>query len=109
MRISDWSSDVCSSDLGRGHDVRHLDLRQVGQRIHAGNLHRLVDAGRADVEGAAEDEGKTQDVVYLVRVIGPAGGDHPVVAHRLDVFRQARKGVLSGTRVADRVTTGGRR
>src|SRR3546814_1486526 len=32
MRISDWSSDVCSSDLG------HRDRRQRGkdQRIHAG-------------------------------------------------------------------------
>src|SRR3546814_1460113 len=30
MRISDWSSDVCSSDLGRG-DLQHLqDHRLVG-------------------------------------------------------------------------------
>src|SRR3546814_3993367 len=30
MRISDWSSDVCSSDLGSGR--QSLDLRLVGRR-----------------------------------------------------------------------------
>src|SRR3546814_3154420 len=32
MRISDWSSDVCSSDLFRG---------QAGYRAHRGNLDRM--------------------------------------------------------------------
>src|SRR3546814_6574490 len=31
MRISDWSSDVCSSDLGQGHDLRHVG-RSAGQQ-----------------------------------------------------------------------------
>src|SRR3546814_3668770 len=50
MRISDWSSDVCSSDLGRGagEGVRvRRDLRR-GQR------HRLDTAGDADGLGLAE-------------------------------------------------------
>src|SRR3546814_2918256 len=29
MRLSDWSSDVCSSDLQQGADRRHLDRRRV--------------------------------------------------------------------------------
>src|SRR3546814_2364698 len=30
MRISDWSSDVCSSDLLDARDVRHTNLPPVG-------------------------------------------------------------------------------
>src|SRR3546814_18734789 len=48
MRISDWSSDVCSSDLGRVRDARELDdvvargllfgarlLEHFGSGVHA--------------------------------------------------------------------------
>src|SRR3546814_10163765 len=53
MRISDWSSDVCSSDLGSA-DVamrRHHDNRE----IHSGSPHALkhgnaVDLGHPDIE-----------------------------------------------------------
>src|SRR3546814_2467014 len=39
MRISDWSSDVCSSDLCTQLDIRPRGIRQH-LRIAAGNLHR---------------------------------------------------------------------
>src|SRR3546814_2948490 len=50
MRISDWSSDVCSSDLpeDRGDPVRGRDCDQIGggrRRQHAGAPAR---PGRAD-------------------------------------------------------------
>src|SRR3546814_4586329 len=59
MRMSDWSSDVCSSDLiGRGHALpRHRgapfgeSLRLV-QPIILGDHIRLVDARIADRERA---------------------------------------------------------
>src|SRR3546814_5556886 len=35
MRISDWSSDVCSSDLGRGSSARHR--RENGDLFRPGN------------------------------------------------------------------------
>src|SRR3546814_16520008 len=48
MRISDWSSDVCSSDLStvlRGlslaFPVRLLGARPLGLRTHRGGDHRL--------------------------------------------------------------------
>src|SRR3546814_13568745 len=51
MRISDWSSDVCSSDLtpfrAPGHmqtaypDYRHYTAREYGTRV---GLYRLLDA-----------------------------------------------------------------
>src|SRR3546814_7321056 len=33
MRISDWSSDVCSSDLGRQLDDRRQLAREAGRRL----------------------------------------------------------------------------
>src|SRR3546814_8295587 len=47
MRISDWSSDVCSSDLGRGvRPARHGGRNDVGNRdaTGPGGLYR----GRGD-------------------------------------------------------------
>src|SRR3546814_2581391 len=49
MRISDWSSDVCSSDLDRdrgvhaGHQVgdRHTDLHRLALRL-AGQAHHAA-------------------------------------------------------------------
>src|SRR3546814_10800951 len=32
MRISDWSSDVCSSDLPRGHTLCHNPVGRLGDR-----------------------------------------------------------------------------
>src|SRR3546814_20539897 len=45
MRISDWSSDVCSSDL-----IHHVDRQCVGAGLHPGaSLHKdRCDRGRDD-------------------------------------------------------------
>src|SRR3546814_2928366 len=57
MRISDWSSDVCSSDLvaieprsiaGRGHS-RPRDLRIAGRLTMLSVLRRLVRNRRASI------------------------------------------------------------
>src|SRR3546814_17527810 len=45
MRISDWSSDVCSSDLVRVHLVRHLPAAATGQPPRPGD-HRRREAVR---------------------------------------------------------------
>src|SRR3546814_8427217 len=49
MRISDWSSDVCSSDLGRqagfGGHAAHVGLGQIAKREYGGRelcLSQLV-------------------------------------------------------------------
>src|SRR3546814_18926101 len=51
MRISDWSSDVCSSDLRRHDDV---DAAAVGQ-AGVGQRRRLVDAAADLVHDALGD------------------------------------------------------
>src|SRR3546814_2061123 len=50
MRISDWSSDVCSSDLQRQGLLR--SLREAGRTRHQG---RSPDAARTDLPLPAPD------------------------------------------------------
>src|SRR3546814_15687724 len=88
MRISDWSSDVCSSDLPLQLAVLALSYRQrLDRRLHADD--RLRD-GRGDgqyLSGAlvcGRDRG------------GDRGGRHPVPAGNL----QARYRGLTGDQAA---------
>src|SRR3546814_5009282 len=55
MRISDWSSDVCSSDL----DAVEV-LAEIGQRgaVIDGRAHRIAEVGhQRDAIGAGDHEG----------------------------------------------------
>src|SRR3546814_8224142 len=63
MRISDWSSDVCSSDLSA---ALHLDARigQEGRRLNMDELNVL--RARAFAR-ARDEERRPQDVMALVR------------------------------------------
>src|SRR3546814_17209202 len=55
MRISDWSSDVCSSDLPTGQISRHKWQAKIKQ-------HGLGDGPEADVDDAAlKPEQRRQD------------------------------------------------
>src|SRR3546814_14513952 len=49
MRMSDWSSDVCSSDLGRGRTARgHADLQIAEAAVRARELAVIRDVKAAD-------------------------------------------------------------
>ncbi len=67
--------------------VGGLAPRHCRDRLDAGDLHRLVDAGGADVKRAAEQVREAQHVVDLVRVVRTAGADDRVRAHRLGRLR----------------------
>src|SRR3546814_11022363 len=67
MRISDWSSDVCSSDLRIGGELHHRRLEAVPGRA-AGDVHVDLPAGldpdRRPLRGEdAEDRCGRLDVV----------------------------------------------
>src|SRR3546814_17842679 len=74
MRISDWSADVCSSDLGRLDQRRalarldHEGVARLAQPF-AGDVAYLFGRGRLDV---------AQHVLVAVRLagVGLAGGEH---------------------------------
>src|SRR3546814_13662165 len=97
MRISDWSSDVCSSDLVRRHVA-------VDQRAHADEGVRADAAELVDAGDAAHDH-----PVADLHVPGEGGvvGEHAVAAD-LAVVGEDRKSVVEGKRVSVRVDVGGR-
>src|SRR3546814_11886647 len=83
MRISDWSSDVCSSDLREFTVLSQTDLQTPEQfnnivlRESQGYLVRLRDVGKAEI--AAEDErrvtrfnDKTSIILGIIKTIGRA-------------------------------------
>src|SRR3546814_17502868 len=97
MRISDWSSDVCSSDLERGDELAHRGFRDA---LAAGErLELLVGIGQAV---AAHDglHGFGEDFLGCVEVGGQAFG----IDRKLD-----RKSVVEGKGGSVRVDLGGRR
>src|SRR3546814_13707466 len=107
MRISDWSSDVCSSDLG-ARDVEgagELELRiakpraKFGDALEPENVAPPRPCGQAVALGLAGGVGG-------VGVVGP----WRVVPNRslsLRAKRRVRKSVVSGNSVSVRVDLGG--
>src|SRR3546814_11735281 len=113
MRISDWSSDVCSSDLV---DVGHQPVEPVGHGVEAkaeildapGQVGKLAlqvveldlhvsGGGRRCAPGRGGRRGTAVDLPLQV-------GEFPLQALSLD-----RKGVAVGKRVAVSVELGCRR
>src|SRR3546814_9078074 len=79
MRISDWSSDVCSSDLGDAANV----AVGVGTEPGVDGSRRGVDSGHATArlavdgrEGAADVEARSRhlEVVDVIDLIAPEPG-----------------------------------
>src|SRR3546814_20218927 len=72
MRISDWSSDVCSSDL-------FVDARQTGREVPNGGVEKLGLLEMRAVAGAVEGYGtgvgqRGRDIIGGVRAIEVAFG-----------------------------------
>src|SRR3546814_20568466 len=89
MRISDWSSDVCSSDLGPGRDVVGTDVPVAGQSHRAWRASEVevFDPDAADVVADGLDQ----------------------VCQTRSVRREDRKSVVEGKSVSVRGDVGGRR
>src|SRR3546814_14913850 len=93
MRISDWSSDVCSSDLPSTVDGGRTAGSGTGQRPDAGRvagMDRLPDAAAARQEEASTITGK------------PVAGGGPDVA--VDDGKPERVSALKGSAVQGRPT-----
>src|SRR3546814_17299821 len=104
MRISDWSSDVCSSDLGDalGAFDQAVAGHQVGElgAVFGADLHDraelLVEQHGAHVVGAVAAPAFKRDV-------------EPEVRAERHLAKRERKSGVSGKRVSVRVDRGGRR
>src|SRR3546814_2293078 len=84
MRISDWSSDVCASDLVRAGDLPGLPGDGVAVRVAAASVrdpvHHPAGAGRRGAGAAADPVAGVGGGVHRPDIDGRAGGeerDHP--------------------------------
>src|SRR3546814_15179511 len=117
MRISDWSSDVCSSDLFRAHTMTRrtqFRLDKVTDRIHVLegrmvvylNVDEVIQTIRESDEPRAAlmerfdlSERQAEDILEMrLRQLA-----------RLEGFQIDRKSVVQGKSVSVRVDLGGRR
>src|SRR3546814_19273519 len=111
MRISDWSSDVCSSDLqfGRGRGAAERTRTSTGSPaspLAATGGHRGGSARRRALPGL--------DAVAQAPGAARRRARHPPPAPRTELWiatfhARDRQRVVSGTSVSVRVDLGGRR
>src|SRR3546814_18584763 len=95
MRISDWSSDVCSSDLATAQlAVEREERRAGGFAVVDPEAAAQLRRGDAAVRGFERAAGQHQRAVDAQRVVGG---------------RADRKSVVWGKSLAVRVDLGGRR
>src|SRR3546814_14474916 len=109
MRISDWSSDVCSSDLGALTDA--LRWERLDQAAAEGNaaVMRVAGNGLPDEQAAL-----ARAYADFIAEPGEPALRFPPGARRrriasLGLARLARKGGVSGKRVSGRVAPRGPR
>src|SRR3546814_16877381 len=93
MRISDWSSDVCSSDLIAGGLSLH-DFSADGKAIDAVAPQQLIEGVRA---------------VHEFTALAQAGSCHCSTSRDPPSRQADRKSVVKGQSVSVRVDLGGRR
>src|SRR3546814_2912629 len=78
MRISDWSSDVCSSDLRYGHVLGDLEWLDIDPDDHAGGGGG---SGRAQVRGQFRDERAEGDAAIFLQLGKMVAMDHGQGVH----------------------------
>src|SRR3546814_20341696 len=89
MRISDWSSDVCSSDLGDGPHDEALAAAHVTGHEHAGNA-RLEVGVAGDVGASVELHAKAFEQALGLRSEEAHGQEHELA---LDLLRSEERRV----------------
>src|SRR3546814_11802182 len=65
MRISDWSSDVCSSDLQRQRRIEILGEAHARKLARARGFHRLMDR-LIEVDRSARDRLPARELLHLL-------------------------------------------
>src|SRR3546814_2950291 len=101
MRISDWSSDVCSSDLS----IAGVKLLQEGGTITAATSSQICDGASAVLvvsEQALKDHGLTPSA--RIHHVSVTAGD-PVIMLEEPLFATERALTKAGMRLGDRKST----
>src|SRR3546814_9660054 len=84
MRISDWSSDVCSSDLALGL-ARDLHAHPPRRHFLEQNAQLQLGEARADAAVNAVAEGQVAAGILAVKFQGVAIVEHALVAVRRNI------------------------
>src|SRR3546814_12264097 len=86
MRISDWSSDVCSSDLEQQHEEGEMGHggRLAGDEVQAG-LGQRLGAGFGDKAGAAEGHRGAGPGMEQNHEVGRASVEGKAVLRRVEI------------------------
>src|SRR3546814_11615059 len=106
MRISDWSSDVCSSDLARDHRPR---VRQQAAPRRAELRLARVALEQFDIERAFQRLDRMADGRLRASEFSRRTREASLVAYRNERTQLDRKSVVSGTSVSERLDLCGRR
>src|SRR3546814_19457456 len=101
MRISDWSSDVCSSDLSRSGDARWQDLTPAGTNVTAFSI-----SADGSTMALVQGDANTPSDVYLLDLRHPRAapqrltrlGDAVHEVYAVSTVED-RKSVVEGTMV----------
>src|SRR3546814_18887058 len=112
MRISDWSSDVCSSDLGRVIVRPPEGVKRVpSENIIVGNtvLYGAI-AGEAYLQGVAGERFAVRNsgATAVVEGVGDHGCEYMTGGVGAGLGQTDRRSVGSGRRGSVRVDHGGR-
>src|SRR3546814_14121900 len=100
MRISDWSSDVCSSDLPIDAAPRPIFHQRRRRPDHRGEVEE-GDRTKLEITLFVNAPRVSEETVVAIDVAG--------AKHRDLVAQGARKSVVQGKSVSVRVDHGGRR
>src|SRR3546814_14147855 len=115
MRISDWSSDVCSSDLFAVHRDPHVLRRPLDQRLGGQDV---LDLGGADAEGERAERTVRRGVAVAADdrhaglgqpLLRPDDVDDALTDVVYREVRANRKSVVKGESGSVRVDLGGGR
>src|SRR3546814_20888553 len=117
MRISDWSSDVCSSDLNN-HTVQQIKgsltvkgvrfRRSFASAIRIDGASLTTDADCRFVEGATHDNDVDNPrISHYIACYADAETSNQVISINGGVFIGDRKSVVWGKSVSVRVDCGG--
>src|SRR3546814_20167107 len=117
MRISDWSSDVCSSDLGGHLEASGFLLDRIRRRLRPRNRQTRKSLCQPRIEESALDLRATVLAVSTTRsaVSQPVPAQPPHATSPGQSREQSReqcqerKSVVEGKSVSARVSFGGRR
>src|SRR3546814_17496512 len=104
MRISDWRSDVCSSDLGPARRARSdLQRRDLGDRRHCAKeileSGRVIDEPAIGGEGGVRQRGHRRGIARMILFadrIGFEAGEQAGRNHRFQIGGGAVGGAIFG-------------